>query len=79
MPEGVLNELREKNPIDYNGKRKTCHHQHLTTDVGIPHLDKHLTRLITIMQLSDDYDDFKRLYTRAEDKNIIEIEGNKTS
>ena len=75
MPEGVLQELREKNPVDDSGKRKTCHHQHLTTEVGIPHLDKHLLRLITIMQLADDYEDFKRLYARAEQKNIVDVIG----
>lgn len=65
LPEGVLEELRKKNPPDDSGNRKQRHHQFLTSEVGIPHLDKHLTGLILLMRASSDIIEFKRLYDKA--------------
>jgi DNA-binding Lrp family transcriptional regulator len=65
MSPEVLEELRKKNPITENGRRKHKHHQHLTENIGIPHLERHLTKLITVMQLSDSRDDFKENFKRA--------------
>jgi hypothetical protein len=65
MSPEVLEELRKKNPINENGRRKHKHHQHLTPNIGVPHLDRHLTKLITVMQLSDNLDDFKENFKRA--------------
>jgi len=69
MPSGVLEELHKKNPITNTGNRKRHHHQHLTEDIGIKHLDRHLTKLITIMELSNDIhefkDNFKRVFENA--------------
>ncbi|WP_414644210.1 P63C domain-containing protein [Allocoleopsis sp.] len=44
---------KTKNPINENGRRKHKHHQHLNENIGISHLERHLTKLITVMQLSD--------------------------
>jgi hypothetical protein len=65
MSSEVLEELRNKNPITENGRRKHKHHQHLTSDIGVPHLERHLTKLITVMELSDNLDDFKENFKRA--------------
>lgn len=65
MSPEVLEELRKKNPISEKGRRKHKHHQHLTENIGIPHLERHLTKLITVMQLSDNLDDFKENFKRA--------------
>jgi hypothetical protein len=65
MSAEVLEELRKKNPITENGRRKHKHHQHLTSNIGVPHLERHLTKLITVMQLSDSLDDFKENFKRA--------------
>lgn len=66
LPQGVLEELQNKNPI-YNdsGKRKHKHHQFLTSDTGIPHLDKHLVSLITLMRACDTWEEFDRLYRKS--------------
>lgn len=76
MPEGVLEELRSKNPTDDNGNRKMRHHQWLTQSIGIPHLDRHLIKVITVMKLSDSIDDFKRLYAKAMDDVLDEVVAN---
>lgn len=64
LPEGVLDELQKKNPYS-DGKRKKRHHQLLTTDTGVPHLDKHLTALITLMKISDTWEEFERLLDKS--------------
>ena len=69
MPPGVLEELRKKNPTKSNGRRSRKHHQHLTEEVGISHLDKHLTKLITVMELSDNMDDFTENFNRVFNKS----------
>lgn len=65
MSPEVLKELEIRNPTLDNGRRRRKHHQHLTENIGVPHLERHLTKLITVMQLSDSIDDFKENFSRA--------------
>jgi hypothetical protein len=58
LPPGVLKELRKRNPVIEN-KRKYKHHQFLTEDIGNEHLQKQLTEIITLMRISDDWDEFE--------------------
>jgi hypothetical protein len=60
LPEGVLNELRHRNPIiTSNNSRNHKHHQFLSEDVGQPDLRTYLTKVITIMQLSSNWEEFE--------------------
>ena len=74
MPKGVLEELKNKNPITENGYRLRKHHQHLTENIGVPHLDKHITKLITVMELSNNIpqfkDNFKRVFSNVEQMQL---------
>lgn len=65
LPPGVLEELRAKNPKNDRGNRRRRHHQHLTNEIGVPHLDKHLTKLITVMELSEDVAEFRKNFNRV--------------
>jgi hypothetical protein len=65
MPQGVLEELKKRNPLTEKGVRKRHHHQYLTEDIGVKHLDRHLTKLITIMELSNSINDFKNQFNRV--------------
>lgn len=65
LPDGVLDELRRKNPKDDTGRRRVRHHQFLTDDVGNPHLQKQITKTVTLMQASDNWAMFKRLFARV--------------
>ena len=49
---GVLEKIREKNPKMKNGTRKHKHFQFLTEDHGAPELREHLTKAMTIMDIS---------------------------
>lgn len=65
LPEGILEELQAKNPKDVSGNRKKRHHQLLTLDTGVPHLDKHLAQVIALMRASDSWNEFDRLFRKS--------------
>lgn len=65
LPNGVLEELRRKNPRDVDTKRrKRTHHQLLTNDVGHPHLDKQILVVTTLLSISDTWDEFRRHFEK---------------
>lgn len=66
LPEGVLERLKEKNPISTPGhRRRYKHHQFLTEEVGDKHLDRQLQQTIALMKASDSWEEFDRLFRRA--------------
>jgi len=66
LPPGVLEEMRVKNPKDPStGRRKKRHHQWLTNDTGIKHLDAQLQQTIALMKASDNWEEFERLFKKA--------------
>jgi P63C domain len=66
LPDGLLEELRKKNPADETGRRKRKHHQQLlTNDIGNPHLEKHLAVIITLMKISPNWRVFMNHFARA--------------
>lgn len=69
MPEGVLETLRELNPVKESGNRSRKHHQHLTEEIGVRHLDQQITRVIALMQSSEDKTQFDTLFQRSHRPN----------
>jgi hypothetical protein len=65
LPPGVLEELVEINPVESNGKRKYHHHRFLTSEIGNPHLEKHLVAVISLMRASTNWKSFIKLLERA--------------
>lgn len=65
LPPGVLDELKRRNPIVRDGQRQHRHHTLLTTEIGNPHLEKHLAAVIALMRASPTWSHFKRLFARA--------------
>lgn len=64
MPQGVLEELKNKNPCNEDGSREHKHHQFLTP-IGNEHLGKHLAIVTTLMRMSRGKGDFKLMFERA--------------
>lgn len=64
LPKPVLPELQRLNPV-INGHRRAKHHQHLTEDTGIPHLDRQIGTVIAFMRASHDRREFEELMVRA--------------
>lgn len=56
---GVLEELRRVSEKSDNGKAKHKLFQKLTQNVGYPKLREHLGSVVTLMKLSDDYNEFR--------------------
>jgi hypothetical protein len=60
LPEGVLERLRAVNP-SVEGRRRRKHTQHITDETGVPHLDKQITAVTTLLAVSDDKPMFEAL------------------
>jgi hypothetical protein len=65
MTPGILEELERLNPINENGLRHHRHHQHLTFDIGHPHLQQHLFAVLGMMRACNSWGAFIRLLDRA--------------
>ncbi|GAN86216.1 P63C domain-containing protein [Komagataeibacter intermedius] len=66
LPKGVAEEIRSYNPVDPNTKRRRFkHHQFLTEDIGNPHLEKHVSKVVGLMQASENWREFKHLFRRV--------------
>ncbi len=55
----VLKELEKTAPKNEKGRRKSKLFQGLTPELGHPKLREHMSSVLTIMKLSEDYEDFK--------------------
>jgi hypothetical protein len=62
---GVLDELRQRNPVREDGTRAQRHHQWLTPGTGHPALDRHLFSVIALMRASANWGQFDRLLERS--------------
>jgi hypothetical protein len=56
---GVLKALKEKTPKNSSGRTAHRLHQHLTPEIGDPKLRDHITSVITIMKLSETWENFE--------------------
>ena len=76
---GVLDELKKVTPRDESGRHKQRLFQRLTTNVGYPKLREHLGSVVTLMKLSDSWEDFiyklDRIHPRVGDTLVIPFEG----
>jgi hypothetical protein len=59
LPDGILDELKRRNPINPNGNRQHKHHQHLTKEKGQDHLEKQIVAVTTAMRLAKNLEQFK--------------------
>ena len=64
LPKGVLNALLNITPRDIKGKLKNKLHQHLTREEGIEHLNKQIISVVTLMNVSDTWRQFEKLWNR---------------
>lgn len=55
---GVKDELKKSTPKAASGRHTQHLHRRLTPDLGHPKLREHMASVVTIMKLSDDYDQF---------------------
>lgn len=61
LPQGVLDSLRERNPVDDTTKRRRWkHHQFLSEGIGQPDLRDHILQLLPLMRISKNWVEFKK-------------------
>ncbi len=66
LPPGVLEKLKEKNPIvPQTNRRRWKNFQFLSGDIGQPDLRDHLLQVIAVMRASSNWATFKRLFARS--------------
>ena len=65
LPPRILEELRVRNPINKKGYRTKKHYQFLSGNIGIPHLEKYITKLVTIMELSESIEEFNKNFNKV--------------
>lgn len=66
LPEGVLDELKQRNPVDPETKRRRhTHHRLLTTDIGHSHLEKQIVSVTTLLRISDGWGEFLKHFGKA--------------
>lgn len=64
LPNGVLENLKKNTPKSEAGNYTARLHQSLTIDVGEPHLNAQITKVITIFQLSSNMEEMWSLFNR---------------
>jgi hypothetical protein len=64
LPPGVLEEMKTRLPKNEKGNRKANLWQTLSTDTGIPHLDRQINDIYLLMRLSANKDEFKGHFER---------------
>jgi hypothetical protein len=69
LPEGVLDELKRINPVQEGGHRSYQHHRFMT-NTGNIHLDRQITKVITIMELSENKVEFKEKFWQLHRKQL---------
>ena len=73
FPEAVIKEIETINPIitkNHKSYRKNRHHQFLTTDIGLPQLDHYISKLLGVMALSKNNEDFDKNFNIAFSEEI---------
>ena len=74
FPDEVMKEIRTKNPVNESPRglayRGHKNFQFLSTNVGIPQLDQHLSKLVGVMALSDNMRDFDNKFNKVFAKEI---------
>lgn len=71
FPQEVMNEIKNRNPrLNNKAYRRNRHHQYLTTDIGLPQLDNHISKLLGVMKLSGDLKEFENNFQIAFEEEL---------
>lgn len=75
LPKGVLENLKKKTPKSNAGNYTARLHQSLSVDVGEPHLNEQITKVITIFRLSRNMEDMWALFNKLvrQEDGILEL------
>lgn len=74
LPKGVLPVLLKNTPKSSTGKLKNKLHQSLTEETGVPHLEKQLVSVVTLMNISKDWKEFRGFFERKFGQQAIDFD-----
>jgi hypothetical protein len=74
LPEAVLEELDKKNPANGKWQRRYRMREFLTSEIGRPHVDKLISNITMLFNMSDNKTEFWRNYQKAFKKEPPQIE-----
>jgi hypothetical protein len=73
LPKGVLKELENKTPKSAAGNKTARLHQSLSIDIGEPHLEKQLISVITLMNVSNTWKEFIKLFGKKFAQTMMDL------
>lgn len=76
LPKGILNELKKVTPKSKAGNYTSRFFQSLTPDVGHPALNAQMYKVIGIMNISNNWNEFKANFNKMIDRNNGQLEIN---
>lgn len=74
LPKGVLQALLNKTPRNEQGKLIKKLHQSLTREQGIEHLNKQIISTVTLMNVSDNWKDFEKIWTKKFGQQLMQFD-----
>jgi hypothetical protein len=77
FPHVVMEKIKDANAVvkkEDKSYRKRRHFQYLTTDIGLPHLDNHVSKLLGVMKLSKTEKNFKENFFIAFEEELLNKE-----
>ncbi|MCI5678896.1 MAG: P63C domain-containing protein [Bacteroidales bacterium] len=77
LPDGVLDELKQKTPKNKSGNKTHRYHQYLTEETGLPNLDRQLQQTIALMKAADTWEEFDKLFKKSMGEPIKKFESKK--
>ena len=57
--------IKRENPKSSANNRLYRHHQFLSVDIGVPELDRHISKLLGVMAVSDNLTEFESNFEKA--------------
>lgn len=73
LPKGVMEELKKRTPVSISGNKTARYHQYLTMDIGEPHLEKQIVKVITLFEISDNMRDFWSHFTMMKERQAGQL------
>ena len=74
LPKGVLPALEKNTPRTTTGKLAKKLHQSLTEETGVPHLEKQLVSVVTLMNISSSWKEFKKYLERKYGQQVLDFD-----
>lgn len=65
FPNKVMEIIKRENPKSSANNRLYRHHQFLSVDIGVPELDRHISKLLGVMAVSDNLTEFESNFEKA--------------